>query len=327
MKTLFVTRDGDAERPGDEVLRDLLPDAHGVVVSDEGAASVARIVETWREGAFDLVVGWRTEEMLARLLPLGLSNAVLVPADVSAHPPGFWRQFIPYGRFVTFARSAHEALLAAGCSSATFAWWPAPSPVDQSATADAEAAELRPATGALAPQLRQALGLCRQLGVTRLVVRRRTDERASEPAPLSPPRADGIAVEVEGAASDRPAPLVAICPGRGPDAFACAAAMAEGRLAVGEGEAAREVLTHRTSGILMDEPADEASWDPATLRTIARAGRLKAEFGHRAFAEDRERLASILAHDNRRWGAPDASAAFVNDLRRAVRARRNAAGV
>jgi len=305
---------------------------------DEPGAADDAVVAEFLEGRHDLWVFVQTEYLAARLVPLGLRGAVLVPMYDGAwgRPDDFFRQFVN-SRFLSFSRALHERLQRLDQRSASFEYWPEPAaPVERTTEPGTWSAffwERRPLT---VPNARSVALQCRALGIDALHVHAVPDfPQESAGAPAYRHRGDigGVSITTStwfDSADDFRAvarrPLFHFAPrleeGIG---MTVLEAMAAGQIVVApDRPTANEYIGHRASGILYDpeRPTDLPGLSQEEAAELSRAAHMRVAAGHATWQADRERLVSFLLDDGRRWPDGDAAAHFGLRIRRAARARR-----
>lgn len=305
---------------------------------DEDRLSDDKVVVEFLENQYDLWVFHQTEYVAARLLPLGLRNAVVAPMYDGAwsRPDDFWRQFVNC-RFLSYSRALHTRLQRLDQRSAFFEFWPEPAPdVERSPERDNWSAffwERRPLE---VPNARSVAQQCRALGIERLHIHAAPDfpeQAISAHGYRHRGSLGGVAIttstwfetgeafrEVSGT------PLFHFAPrlyeGIG---MTMLEAMARGQIVVApDRPTSNEYIGHLSSGILYDpeRPLDLPELNPSEVAEMGAAARQRVVRGHETWLEDRERLVSFLTEDGRRWPTTDASAHFGLAIRRAARNRR-----
>jgi hypothetical protein len=292
------------------------------------------VVDAFLSGRHDRWVFWQTETVAARLVPLGLRGAVLVPMlhRVYPAPDAHFLQFI-LSRFAVFTRALHTRLQSLGCRSAHFAYAPEPLPiVERAAEKAAWSAFFWQRQDDEVPNGPSVIAQCRALGIARLHIRRSAGDESGQ-ALVDLGRREGVAVTVS-AFTDDPATARALArhahvvfaprPYEGLG-LTILEAMAAGQVVIAPDlPAANERIGHMTSGILYElaRPLDLPHLTAERLAALGVAARARAAAAHADWLADRDRLASYILDDGRRWSAADGSAAFVNQLRRRAHERR-----
>ena len=307
---------------------------------DDRMADDAIVVE-YLTNRYDLWVFLQTEYIAARLVPLGLRNAVLVPMydGAWARPDDFFRQFVNC-RFLSFSRALHTRLQRLDQRSASFEYWPAPLPPierpSERASWSAFFWERKPLD---VPNARTVAQQCRALEIKKLHIHAAPDFPAEAMSAHGYRNRDNLAgvslttsTWFESADEFRTVsgqPLFHFAPrlyeGIG---MTMLEAMARGQIVVApDRPTANEYIGHMSSGILYDpdRPTDLPELTEPEAMELSAAARKRVERGHAAWEADRERLVSFLLDDGRRWPTTDSSAHFALAIRRAARARRTKA--
>lgn len=294
------------------------------------------IVRHYATTRYDLWVFWQTDYVAARLVPLGLRNAVIVPMyDASwDRTDAFFRQFVN-SRFISFSWAMHERLQRLKLRSAMFQYWPEPvsSPPERSfARADWSAFfwERRPLES---PNARGVMRQCQRLGIGRLHVHLAADFAEDSVPDAAVPRPRANLCMTTSRWFERPEDYRAVSraaqfmfaprltEGIG---MAILEAMAAGQIVIAPNRpTANQTLGHLASGILYDpkRPLDLPAIDEKAAAALSKAALSRVAFGHEDWLRDRPRLVSILNDDGRRWSSGDPSAGFHNALRTAARER------
>jgi hypothetical protein len=308
------------------------PDDAGGIADDE-------IVEHYRQNAYDLWVFWQTEYVAARLLPLGLRNAVIAPMydGAAGRPDAFFQQFVNC-RFAAFSRELHARFQRLGLRSLCFEYWPPLPEGSTDVTAERQDWsaffwERRPLEVPNAPLV---LEQCQELGIPRLHIHAAPDF-AADAAGTASYRTRGRILGIETTTSTwfedvneyhavSAGALFYFAPrlseGIG---MAMLEAMARGQVVVApDRPTANQYIGHLSSGILYDpdRPLELPRLTEASVREMSAAARTRVAFGREEWERDVERLRSFLLDDGRRWAGSDVSAHFLNGLQRAMRQRR-----
>ncbi len=296
------------------------------------------VVLEYLNNDYDLWVFLQTEYVAARLLPLGLRNAVIIPMydGVWSHPADYWRQFVNC-RFATFSRTLHTHLQTLDQRSASFEYWPEPAaPVARDTAPEAWSAFFWERKPNETPNARMVAKQCRALKIGKLHVHAVPDfahEAASAHGYRRRDTLDGVALTTSDWFEDRAgfeavsgAPLFHFAPRlREGIGMTTLEAMARGQVVIAPDlPTANEYIGHRASGVLYDpdRPTVLPELSEGEVQEISAAARSRVEFGHRAWQQDRERFVSFLLDDGKRWPTTDSSAHFGLEIRRAARARK-----
>ena len=296
------------------------------------------VVLEYLNNDYDLWVFLQTEYVAARLVALGLRNAVIIPMydGVWNHPDDYWRQFVNC-RFATFSRTLHARLQRLDLRSASFEYWPEPvAPVARDMAQDTWSAFFWERKPLEAPNARTVAKQCRSLKIGRLHVHAAPDfahEAASSHSYRRRESLEGVALTTSDWFEHRAdyeavsgAPLFHFAPRlREGIGMTMLEAMARGQIVIApDRPTTNEYIGHRASGILYDpeRPLALPELSESEAASISAAALSRVAFGHRAWTQDRERFVSFLQDDGRRWPTSDASAHFGLQIRRAARARR-----
>ncbi|MEM6761995.1 MAG: hypothetical protein AAF615_03880, partial [Pseudomonadota bacterium] len=176
MKICFVDHVFHEKTQSNNFLRDILAGLGEVTVlhssPDDPTMADDNVVLEYLNSDFDLWIFFQTEYVAARLIPLGLSGAVIIPMydGAWARPDSFWRQFVNC-RFISFSRALHSRLQRLEQRSYSFEYWPAPDPApERSLARDDWSAffwERRPLT---VPNARVVAQQCRAMQIGKLHV-------------------------------------------------------------------------------------------------------------------------------------------------------------
>ncbi|MEM8552249.1 MAG: glycosyltransferase [Pseudomonadota bacterium] len=296
------------------------------------------LVLEFLEGNYDLWVFAQTEYVAARLVPLGLRNAVIVPMYDGARdlPDAFWRQFVN-SRFLCFSRAMHEKLQRLDQRSIYAQYYPSfrqvPSRAQDRQSWSGFFWERRPG-GAI--NIGRVAKQCRAIGIGALHVHAAPDF-AHEGRGRDALRSRGVLADVSITQStwfDERAKFLQIMStphfhfvprlyeGIG---MTMLEAMASGQVVVAPDTAtANEYIGHMASGILYDpdRPLDLPQLSHKTVEMLSKGAWTKVKSGRETWLRDRERVISYLQDDGRRWPASDSAAHFILSLQRSVRRRR-----
>ncbi|MEM7693968.1 MAG: glycosyltransferase [Pseudomonadota bacterium] len=342
MKICFVGHTFHARTRSSAFIQDVLGTLGEVTVltsSPDGDASADDpIVERFLAERFDLWVFWQTEYVAARLIPLGLMNAVVAPMydGAWARPDAFWKQFINQ-RFLTFSRTLHTKLQNLQQRSASFEYWPKPEAVpdrDETALRSAFFWERRPTE---VPNLASVSQQCAALELKTLFIHAVPDNGrevgAQRLGAATHTMRSGLTVTTstwfDDAADFRATmktPLFHFAPraleGIG---MMMLEAMACGQIVLAvDRPTANEYIGHLASGLLYDtdRPLDLPGLSASQREALSRAAHLRVTRGYERWMADQERLLSFLLDDGRRWPNTDCSAHFGLTIQRKARARR-----
>jgi len=342
MKICFVGHSFHERTRSSDFIRAILGELGELTVinssPDEDRRSDDAVVQEFLDNDYDLWVFHQTEYVAARLLPLGLSNAVIAPMYDGAWglPDDFFRQFVTC-RFLSYSRTLHTRLQRLDQRSATFEFWPEPAPVvERSVERDAWSAFFWERRPLMVPNARSVAQQCRALDIGRLHVHMAPDfpaEAVSTMGIRHRGEIGGVAIststwfesgeEFRAVAGE---PLFHFAPRlREGIGMTMLEAMARGQIVVApDRPTANEYIGHLSSGILYDpeRPLDLPDLSPNEVAEMSAAARQRVVRGHETWQADRERLISFLLDDGRRWPNTDAGAHFGLEIRRAARARR-----
>ncbi|WMS40865.1 glycosyltransferase [Acuticoccus sp. MNP-M23] len=342
MKICFVGHTFHERTGSTRFIQSLLAELGTVTVlhssPDDPRLSDDTAVETYLKEDFDLWVFLQTEYVAARLLPLGLRNAVIIPMYDGAwsHSDDYWRQFINC-RFATFSRTLHSHLQRLDQRSASFEYWPEPAaPVARNTAPETWSAFFWERKPQDVPSARTVAKQCRTLKIGSLHVHAVPDfphEAASAHSYRRRDTLEGVALTTSDWFDDKAefaavsgAPLFHFAPRlREGIGMMTLEAMARGQIVVApDRPTANEYIGHRSSGILYDpeRPLALPELSQGEAEDISAAAWSRVEFGHRAWTQDRERLISFLLDDGRRWPNTDSSAHFGLKIRQAARSRK-----
>ena len=305
---------------------------------DEDRMSDDSIVLEYLENKYDLWVFHQTEYIAARLIPLGLRNAVIAPMYDGAwsRPDDFFRQFVNC-RFLSYSRALHTRLQRLDQRSAFFEYWPAPAPkVERSTEREDWSAFFWERRPLLMPNARSVAQQCRALDIERLHIHAVPDfpeEAVSAHGYRQRNALNGVSIttstwfdSADAFRETSGTPLFHFAPrlyeGIG---MTMLEAMARGQIVIApDRPTANEYIGHLSSGILYDpeRPLDLPELAPGDVAEMSAAARQRVVRGHETWLADRERLVSFLTEDGRRWPNTDAGAHFGLTIRRAARARR-----
>ncbi len=342
MKICFVGHTFHGRTKSSAFMQDILRGLGDLTVlnssPDDAGVSDDAIIEHYLNNAYDLWVFWQTEYVAARLVPLGLRNAVIAPMydGAWARPDAFFQQFVTC-RFASFSRELHKRLLTLDCRSACFEYWPEPGDaMERSFDRTKWSAffwERRPQE---VPNARTVIQQCRTLSIGKLHLHAAPDfpkDGFGVHGYRFRETVNGVNVSATTWFED-PAeyhavsttPLFYFAPrlyeGIG---MATLEAMARGQIVVApDRPTANQYIGHLSSGILYDpdRPYALPIVNEPQAAELSRAARTRVARGREEWEMDRDRLVSFLLEDGRRWANSDLSAHFGNRLRRAVRARR-----
>lgn len=342
MKICFVGHTFHEKTRSSDFIRSILKELGEVTVlnssPDDDRMDDDAVVLEFLENKYDLWVFHQTEYVAARLLPLGLRNAVIAPMydGAWAWPDDFFRQFVNC-RFLSYSRALHTRLQRLDQRSMSFEYWPEPAPVPERSmdreTWSAFFWERRPL---MVPNARSVAQQCRALDIKSLHVHAAPDfpqEAVSTRGFRHRDNLGGVALTTstwfESAAEFRAvsgAPLFHFAPrlyeGIG---MTMLEAMARGQIVVApDRPTANQYIGHLSSGILYDpeRPLDLPDLTASEAEEMSAAARQRVVRGYETWQMDRERLVSFLLEDGKRWPSTDSAAHFGLAIRRAARARR-----
>lgn len=306
---------------------------HDIVVRripGEGARTVAlglALRELRARGEIDRIVLWNADALALGLRSFdGLGRLVIVPASAPRTSSAAWWQQFQTEQFMSFDRSQHGALLAAGLDSAYFQFSPATVPASRLVDVSSRlSAVLWETDGSTPWSIRRAVAQCRVMGLSQLVVARLQDDDLR--AGLLDDLGAWLVLPDVGSGRDlaalgqlvaqhpcliAPDPAHGICP-------IIMRGIALGRVIVADrGGALVDHIGDGASGLLYDEddPLDLPWLASGALHDFMRAAKLRAGRAAARWHADSDRLASLVAADGRRWSTTDRSATFRNQLLR-----------
>ncbi|WEJ99494.1 MAG: hypothetical protein P0Y59_21690 [Candidatus Sphingomonas phytovorans] len=276
-----------------------------------------------KKSSFDRHIFWQADALVRSVQPLALARTFIVP-DISFPPiaEADWRGFVSC-RFLALTRTQHEALQRTGCASSHFQYYLEPLPVStidfRPKTPTARFVDRERTNGI---NLKMITTLCRALGIPSLNVLASPDAGPQALELRSGP-SEGVDVRIVTTLPSQEECSIHFSspPAKGLDTESIDA-MANGCLVISpDTTAMRDYMAPSTSGIFYDPVAPLAclpELDQDKIAAIRRAALRKASFGHLSWAQDRARLASIIADDGSRWGSGDYSAAFTSAIRHAA---------